>query len=75
MINPVRYDRTRPLVSVDTETCLFTYSEMAPKVVCYSFAWRDESGEIHTALADKEAGSREFADLMQKAIEGKITLP
>lgn len=74
MINPVHYNDEAPLVAVDTETELFGYANMAPRVVCYSFAWRDAAGEVHTALADKDAGAKEFADLLEQARDRKVTL-
>ena len=76
MINPVRYnDGAVPVIAVDTETELFTYGSMAPRVVCYSFAWSDgEDYGTATALLDKTDGAVEFRELLERACRREIVL-
>lgn len=73
MINPIRYSNRVPLVACDTETELFTYGKMAPRVVCYSFAWY-QGDELHSLLLDKEEGAVEFHSLMERAARGELAI-
>lgn len=73
MINTKRYNVDAPIVAFDTETELFWYAEMAPRVVCYSFGWR-EGGSVRTHLADRHEGGKEIARLLEEAIAGRVVL-
>jgi hypothetical protein len=63
-----RYRNDLPIIAVDSETELFGFGNMAPRVVCWSFGWRDyPSNEIKTALLHREEGSDEIIRLLKGA--------
>lgn len=67
------YDPNRPLVSVDSETALFSNGNMAPLASCWSFAWRD-GDDVATELLNHSEGAREVMRLLTEAIAGRLTL-
>ncbi len=69
-----QYDPTRPIVALDSETALFGRGCMAPLASCWSFAWFDEVGNIHTGLLSHQEGARKVMALLQNAIDGSVTL-
>ncbi len=68
-----KYDAARPIIAIDTETSLFGPGNMAPRLTCVSFAWR-EGDEIKTELLSHREGAREMMRLLSEAIAGKVTL-
>lgn len=62
-----------PLVAFDSETERFGCGCMAPRSVCWSFAWREDDG-LHTALRDHEQGPRELAELLCRAAKREVML-
>lgn len=73
MIIEKRYDAQAPLVAWDTETELFWYASMAPRVVCHAFAWFAD-GQTSTGLLHREEGGDEMARLFESAARGEIVI-
>lgn len=69
-----KYDNTRPIIAIDSETALFGPGRMAPPASCWSFAWRDENNNVQTELLSHKEGAREVMRLLSEATEGKWTL-
>lgn len=75
-MNPLalpKYDRERPVVAFDTETELFGPGNMAPRVVCFSFAWH--AGErVETLLLNHDEGAEELRELLGRALDGELAI-
>ncbi len=73
-MNRELYKIDAPLVAFDTETELFGIGNMAPRVVCFSFAWRDGAGKLQTLLLNYTDGVRELMELLEQATRGELVI-
>lgn len=67
-----KYDPSRPLVSIDSETGLIeTPGLLAPRASVWAFAWRNESGEVETEIMKHAEGARETMRLLEGVVRGE----
>ena len=57
------------ILAIDTETERFGLNNVTPRIMCTSYAWRDEKNRMHTALVSNGDGDT-MHDLWQQWLEG-----
>lgn len=68
-----RYNHEAPLFSFDTETELFGPGNMAPRIACFSFGWR-EGRRLKTHLAGHEEGADIIEEKLEQSIAGNVVI-